>query len=148
MVSGLGCQRKMVEKSSTPGEQKVEKDLPFKKLESASFSKSEKLLLKADFSAVFKRPSDGRFSTNPLRMLYRKNDLGLSRIGIIVPKKIVRLATSRNRHKRLIKEQFRLVKKCLPNVDIVLLLNKRVCEKELMQGCERIWNFLTHEIDD
>ena len=147
MVSGLGCQRKMVEKSSTPDEQRVEKNLPFKKLESASFSKSEKLLLKADFSAVFSNPH-WRFSASPLRMLSRRNDLGLSRIGIIVPKKIVRLATARNRHKRLIKEQFRLVKKTLPNVDIVLLLKKRVCEKDLMQGCGRIWNFLTIEIDD
>ncbi len=147
MVSGLGCQRKMVEKSSTPGDQRVEKDLPFEKVKSASFSKSERLLLKADFSAVFRNPN-GRFSANPLRMLYRKNDLGLSRIGIVIPKKIVRLATSRNRHKRVIREQFRLFKEYLPNVDIVLLLNKRVCEKELMQGCERIWNFLTHERDD
>ena len=147
MVSVLGCQRKMAEKSSTLGEQKVENDLPFKKLESASFRKSEKLLLKVDFSAVFGRP-DGRFSTDPLRMLYKKNDLGLSRIGIIVPKKIVRLATARNRHKRLIKEQFRLVKKNLPNVDIVLLLKKRICEKDLIQGCERLWKFLTTEIDD
>ena len=147
MVSGLGCQRKMVEKSSTPGDQRVEKDLPFEKVKSASFSKSERLLLKADFSAVFRNPN-GRFSANPLRMLYRKNDLGLSRIGIVIPKKIVRLATSRNRYKRVIREQFRLFKEYLPNVDIVLLLNKRVCEKELMQGCERIWNFLTHERDD
>ena len=147
MVSELGCQRKMVEKSLTQGERRVEKDLPSKSPENASFSKSEKLLLKADFSAVFNKPN-GRFSTNPLRLLYRRNDLGLSRIGIIVPKKIVRLATSRNRHKRLIKEEFRLVKECLPNVDIVLLLNKRVCEKELLRSCERIWKFLTHEIDD
>ena len=147
MVFGLGCQQKMVEKLSTPDEQKVEENLPFKKLNSASFCKSEQLLLKADFSAVFSNPH-WRFSASPLRMLCRRNDLGLSRIGIIVPKKIVRLATSRNRHKRVIKEQFRLVKKCLPNVDIVFLLNKRVCEKELMQSCERIWIFLTHEIDD
>ena len=147
MVFGLGCQRKMVEKSSMPDEQRVEKNLPFKNLEGASFSKSEKLLLKSDFSTVFNNPH-WKFSASPLRMLCRRNDLGLSRIGIIVPKKIVRLATSRNRHKRVIKEQFRLVKKCLPNVDIVLLLNKRVCEKELMQSCERVWNFLTHEIDD
>ena len=147
MVFGLGCQRKMVEKSSTQDEQRVGKNLPFKKLESASFSKSEKLLLKTEFSAVFSNPHR-RFSACPVRMLCRRNDLDLSRIGIIVPKKIVRLATSRNRHKRVIKEQFRLVKKCLPNVDIVLLLNKRVGEKELMQGCERIWNFLNHEIDD
>ena len=127
-----------------PGERRVEKGSPFKKLGSASFSKSEKLLLKADFSAVFRDPN-GRFTANPLRMLYRKNDLGLSRIGIIIPKKIVRLATSRNRHKRVIREHFRIVKDCLPNVDIVLLLNKRVCEKELTQGCERIWTFLARE---
>tara|TARA_B100000886_G_scaffold327083_1_gene274203 strand:+ start:439 stop:852 length:414 start_codon:yes stop_codon:yes gene_type:complete len=137
----------MVEKSSTPGERKVEKGLPFRKLEGLSFSKSEKLLFKEDFSAVFRNPN-GRFLVSPLRMLYRNNDLGLSRIGIIVPKKIVRLATSRNRYKRVIREQFRLVKEYLPNVDIVLLLNKRVCEKELTQGCDRIWKFLTHEIDD
>ena len=147
MVSELGWQRKMVEKSSTRGVQRAEKDLPFRTVERTSLSKSERLLLKADFSAVFNKPN-GRFSTNPLRLLYRKNDLGLSRIGIIIPKKIVRLATSRNRHKRLIKEEFRLVKECLPNVDIVLLLNKRVCERELLQSCERIWKFLTLEVDD
>ena len=147
MVSELVCQQKMVEKSSTRGEQRVERSLPFETIVNPSFSKSERLLLKADFSAVFNKPN-GRFSTNPLRLLYRRNDLGLSRIGIIVPKKIVRLATSRNRHKRLIKEEFRYVKECLPNVDIVLLLNKRVCERELLQSCERIWNFLTLEVDD
>jgi len=147
MVSELGWQRKMVEKSSTRGVQRAEKDLPFRTVERTSLSKSERLLLKADFSAVFNKPN-GRFSTNPLRLLYRKNDLGLSRIGIIIPKKIVRLATSRNRHKRLIKEQFRLVKECLPNLDIVLLLNKKVCERELLQSCERIWKFLTHEVGD
>ena len=146
MVFGLGCQRKMVEKLSTPGEQKVEKSSPYKKFKVASFSKSERLLLKTDYSAVFRNPN-GRLSVNPLRMLYRKNDLGFSRIGIIIPKKIVRLATSRNRHKRLIKEQFRFAKECLPNVDMVVLLNKRVCEQELIQGCERIWNFLTNEVD-
>ena len=147
MVSGLGCQQKMVEKSLTPGEQRVGKDLPYKKFKSASFEKAERLLLKADFSTVFRSPT-GRFSTNPLRMLYRKNNLGLSRIGIVVPKKVVRLATSRNRHKRLIKEQFRQAKECLPNVDIVLLLKKRIGEKDLIQGCERLWKFLTTEIDD
>ena len=147
MVSGLGCQQKMVEKSLTPGEQRVGKDLPYKKFKSASFKKSERLLLKADFSTVFRSPT-GRFSTNSLRMLYRKNNLGLSRIGIVVPKKVVKLATSRNRQKRLIKEQFRQAKECLPNVDMVLLLNRKVNERELMQSCDRIWNFLSLEVDD
>ena len=144
MVSGLGCQRKMVEKSSTPGEQRVEKGLPSSKVKSASFRKSENLLLKTDFSAVFSAPS-GQFTTNALRMLYRENVLGLSRVGIIVPKKIFRLASVRNRYKRLIREQFRQVKKSLPNADIVLFLNKKVSEKELIIGCDRTWGFLTFE---
>ena len=136
----------MVEKSSTPGEQKAGKDSPCRTLKGASFGKSERLLLKKEFSAVFRTPI-GRFSANPMKMLYGKNELGLSRIGIIVPKKIVKLATARNRHKRLIKEQFRRVKDCLPNVDIVILVNRKVKEEELMQGCDRIWEFLTFEID-
>ena len=147
MVFELGCQQKMVEKSSTPGEQREEKSFPHKKSKRASLSKSERLLLKEDFSAVFSAPT-GQFSASPLRILYRKNDLGLSRIGIIIPKKIVRLASARNRHKRLIKEQFRRVKESLPNVDIVFLLKRKVSEKELMWGCDRTWNFLTFEIID
>ena len=136
----------MVEKSSTPGEQRVGKDSQYKGFKSASFGKSERLLLKKDFSEVFRTPT-GRFSANSLRILYRKNDQGLSRIGIIVPKKVVKLATTRNRYKRLIKEQFRRSKEYLPNVDIVLLLNKKVNEKELSLACGRIWEFLTFEID-
>ncbi len=147
MVSGLGCRRKMVGKSSTQDEQREGKDLPYEKLKHASFDKSERLLLKSDFSAVFNAPS-GRLSTNPLRILYKENGLGVSRIGIIVPKKVVRLATARNRHKRLIREQFRQVKTCLPNVDIVLLLNKKVGEKDLIMGCDWVWKSLIIELDD
>ena len=87
----------MVEKLSTPDEQRVGENLPFK---GSSALLNQRLLLKTDFSAVLK-PSR-RFSASPLRVLCRGNDLGLSRIGIIVPKKIVRLATSRNRHRRVI----------------------------------------------
>ncbi len=147
MVFGLECQQKMVEKSSMPGEQRVEKGLPFRECKSSSFGKSERLLLKSEFSAVFRTPT-GRFSTNSLRTLYRKNDLGLSRLGIIIPKRVVRLATARNRHKRLIKEQYRRIKECLPNVDIVVLLNKKVCEEELILGCDRTWKFFIFEVDD
>ena len=146
MVFELECQQKMVEKSSTPDERREGKGLPYKNLRSASFDKSERLFLKSDFSAVFNAPS-GRFTTNGLRMLYRENDLELSRIGIIIPKRFVKLASARNRYKRLIREQFRRVKKSLPNADIVLFLNKNVSEKELIIGCDRTWEFLTFEND-
>ena len=137
----------MVERSLTPGVRKVGKDSPYKGFRRRSFSKLERLLFKKDFSAVFSDPT-GRFSANSLRILYRNNDQGLSRVGIIVPKKVVRLATTRNRYKRLIREQFRQTKEYLPNIDIVFLLNKKVNEKELGRACDRIWKFLTLEIDD
>ena len=143
----LECQRRTGVKSLMPGEQKEEKSLPCETAESATFSRSERLLLKSDFSVVFKAPT-GTYSTEPIRLIYRKNNLELSRLGIIIPKKIVRLATARNRSKRLIRERFREVKANLPNVDIVLLLNKEVDGKKLVQGCDRAWRFLTFKMDD
>lgn len=147
MVSALGCQQRMVEKSSMPDEQKEGKGLPYKKSKDATFSRSERLLSKAEFSEVFGRPT-GRFSVGPIRLLYRDNNLGFSRIGIIVPKKLVRLSAERNRYKRLVREQFRHVKESLPDFDMVLLLNRKANEQEIMQGCNRVWDFLTFESGD
>ena len=146
MVFELGCQQRMVAKSLMPDEQKEEKDLPFRKPRHFSLSRSERLLSKIDFSAVFATPS-GRFSASPLRLLYRNNNLGFSRIGIIVPKKIIRLSTERNRYKRLVREQFRQVKECLPNVDIIFLLSREANEIELKRGCDRVWEFLEFKGD-
>ena len=123
-----------------PDEQKEGKDLPYSKAKTTTFSRSERLLSKTDFSEVFGGPT-GRFSAGPVRVLYRKNNLGCSRIGIIVPKKLIRLSTERNRYKRLVREQFRKVKRSLPDIDMVLLLNRKASEQEMMQGCDRVWNF-------
>ena len=147
MASVLGCQQKMAEKSSMLGEPKEEKGLPYRKIKDATFSRSQRLLSKTDFSAVFGSPT-GRFSINPIRLLYRNNNLGFSRIGIIVPKKLVRLSAERNRYKRLVREQFRHVKESLPDFDMVLLLNRKANEQEIMQGCNRVWDFLTFESGD
>ena len=147
MASVLGCQQKMAEKSSMLGEPKEEKGLPYRKIKDATFSRSQRLLSKTDFSAVFGSPT-GRFSINPIRLLYRRNDQGISRIGIIIPKKFIRLATGRNRYKRIVREQFRHVKDTLPYVDIILLLNKKVSERELEQGCYKVWEFLAFDRSD
>ena len=45
-----------------------------------------------------------------------------SRLGVVVPKKLVKAAVRRNLIKRLAREQFRLFRQCLPPYDIVLRL--------------------------
>ena len=57
MVFGLGCQQKMVEKSSTLDEQRGEKSLPCKKPGRASFGQADKLLLNSDFSLLREKKS-------------------------------------------------------------------------------------------
>ena len=146
MVFELGCQQRMVEKSSMPDEQNEEKGLPFRKSKHFTLSRSERLLSRTDISAVFAMPS-GKLSTSTLRLLYRNNDLGVSRIGIIIPKKNIRLSTARNRYKRIVKEQFRQVKGRLPNVDVIFLLSREGSEKQLKRGCDRAWEFLGFKVD-
>ena len=54
-------------------------------------------------------------------MLARFNQQPQSRLGLVIAKKHVKLAVTRNRIKRQIRESFRLQADTLPNLDIVVL---------------------------
>lgn len=56
---------------------------------------------------------------------YQKNDLPVSRLGVIIGKKNIRLSVSRNRIRRVIREQFRThaLKRC--GYDIVFVVYKQ-----------------------
>jgi len=47
------------------------------------------------------------------------NALGHARLGLAVPRRVVRLASGRNRLKRLMREIFRLHQAALPAMDLV-----------------------------
>ncbi|MFX4762728.1 ribonuclease P protein component, partial [Acinetobacter baumannii] len=66
-------------------------------------------------AAVFKA-SQGSFL-----LLARPSESGNSRIGFIIAKKKVRLAVDRNRIKRCVRDDFRLMNSELPAMDIVFL---------------------------
>ena len=89
---------------------------------SFTFGASHRLLSKRDFSRVF---TNTHFRTNkgPFRLIALKNEIGRTRIGIVISKRIVARSVDRNRVKRIIRESFRHALPYLPrSIDVIVLL--------------------------
>ena len=83
------------------------------------FTHRSRLADKPSFSRVFKNP--GRSRDKMFTVLYRPNDTDEPRLGLAISKKNCRLATGRNRLKRIIRESFRQQQGEMPGLDIVVL---------------------------
>jgi ribonuclease P protein component len=59
-------------------------------------------------------------------ILHRPNSLATARLGVIIAKKFVRSAVSRNLTKRIVRESFRLSRMRLPQRDIVVRVSIRM----------------------
>lgn len=103
-----------------------------------AFTKKNRLLTKHHFDAVFSQAR--RIAAPEFTILYRENTLGTSRLGMVVPKKVLAKAHDRNRLKRLIRESFRTHQ--VPEVDIVFLAKKNIGNldnAELLSQLGRVW---------
>ena len=76
-----------------------------------SLSRSERIIKTSDFKRIFK--SSPFYNGKALKLGVSRNDLGISRIGVSLRKHVFKLAVSRNRLRRSIKEIFRLSKEKL-----------------------------------
>ena len=83
------------------------------------FTKQERLRKKKEFEKVFQ---EGKVLKNGKLVLYvMPNSLGVSRLGLVVSKKVGN-AVRRNRVKRLLREAYRLNKHLLKaSVDVVVI---------------------------
>ena len=93
------------------------------------FDKTVRLLDSNDFSPVF-ADAQFRVSRAEFLVLARNNRGEKARLGIVVAKKQVKLATERNRVKRVIRESFRLHQSELPQFDIVVLVRNRASSRD------------------
>lgn len=84
------------------------------------FGRKLRLLTASDFKAVFGQ-ADYKVSCAQLLILAINNGDETPRLGMVIAKKHVRLANSRNRLKRLIRESFRRHQQLLGGLDIVIL---------------------------
>lgn len=95
--------------------------------ENSCFSRQQRLLLPAEYSAVF---SARRVLRGPCFVLhYRINGMPNSRLGLVIPKKQARTAVLRNAIKRQARELFRRQRQQsvgLPSLDLVLRLAQPV----------------------
>lgn len=82
-----------------------------------------------EFSSVFRFRCSYRGGV--LDVLVAPNGLDIPRLGMIVPKKIIRTAVGRNRIKRLLREWFRLGQADIAGLDIVARLKTRGNERML-----------------
>ena len=88
-------------------------------------------LLKTDeFSSVFafRRSLRG----GPFQLLYCENGKDTARLGVVVGKKFVPLAVSRNRIKRVTRDVFRHVRAELPAYDVVIRLSARLGDPDAL----------------
>ncbi len=85
-----------------------------------AFGWDSKLRKTDEFSSVF-RFKHVRRGTH-LDIFFRHNGLGLSRLGLVVAKRLLSRAVDRNRTKRVLREVFRLTQHELDGLDVVVRL--------------------------
>jgi ribonuclease P protein component len=93
-----------------------------------SFRRVHRLLKTDEFSSVF---SMRQARSNAFFQVYaRPNDLGHSRIGLVVGKKVAKRAVRRNYIKRSVREWFRLNRHQLGSIDYVVRARQVFTHKE------------------
>jgi ribonuclease P protein component len=97
-----------------------------------------------DFSRVFSQGQ--RTSGGGLTVLTVENSVGHPRLGLAIAKKHIKLASGRNRVKRIIRESFRQHQSVFSNIDIVVLSRSDITRrdsKQLRAALERHWSTVT-----
>lgn len=90
---------------------------------SSGFSRTLRLLRSSDYARVF-GAAEIKVSDKNLLILASGNQLGFPRLGLVIAKKNVRTAVSRNRVKRVVRETFRCSQDSLAGLDYVVLARK------------------------
>lgn len=112
-----------------------------------SFSKSLRLLTPKQYSTVFDN-APIRASHPQILILAQPNNLTYPRMGLVVAKKNAKLAVSRNRFKRLVRESFRMKQHNIPPIDAIVLARRgteNLTNSELTSILNGLWKRLAKQ---
>lgn len=106
----------------------------------AKFSRGMRMNNPSDFSRVFRQAK--RSSEGGLTVLTIENSVGHPRLGLAVAKKHLKLASRRNKLKRIIRASFQQKQSEFANIDIVVLSRPSIgqCDTaENWESLEKLW---------
>lgn len=109
------------------------------------FSRELRLLTPDNFNKVFETPI--RASSPCFTLLANNQEQKSSRLGLIVPKKAVKKAVSRNRIKRIIRENFRKNQIKYPPLDIIFIAKSDITtlnNKQISELFLKLWKIICH----
>jgi len=110
--------------------------------------KENRLLNAAAFGRVFKKATRSRDKW--FTVLCTQSDLDIARLGMAISKKNCRLATERNRIKRVVRESFRHHQTDLQGLDVVVINQAaaaRASNKDLFASINGHWQGCTRARD-
>ena len=107
---------------------------------SQGFPKQARLLNGTEYTQVLRRAEK---NSGWARKLKPKNSLDRARLGLVVPKRGTAKAHDRNQVKRIIREQFRLSRRQLPSLDIVVQVFGKISKQQLAQALRRQFDKLS-----
>ena len=113
-----------------------------------TFEPSKRLLNAAEYKSVFDKPC-AKAGSNEFLMLVVANNLSHPRLGVIVAKKHVKLATQRNYYKRVFREHFRQQYEQLPCVDCVVIARpniKTASTQQLFTSLDKQWQKIQKQL--
>lgn len=113
------------------------------------FNCRSRLADKSSYSRVFEKADRSR--DKMFTVLYRPNGTNQPRLGLAIGKKNCRLATGRNRIKRIIRESFRQRTGEMPGLDIIVLNQPAATHannRALFDSLETHWNRCRHQSTD
>lgn len=100
------------------------------------FTRQQRLLKTDEFSSVF---SLRRIQTNAFFQVWIKpNETGAARLGLVVPKKIIRHAVGRNLIKRTVRELFRHQASTLGGLDLIVRAKRKIRRSEAAEAREAL----------
>ncbi len=109
-----------------------------------SLPRAARLLKAGDFAAL--RGNSRRLSVRHFLAEYSPNDQSTCRLGQAVSRRVSKRAVDRNRIKRLVRESYRLVRRELPNLDILLIARSSAVKTpsaELREDLAALWKKLS-----
>lgn len=108
-----------------------------------NFPRSHKLVTTADFKSLFDKSN--KVSQRCLLVLFKPNQKPHARLGLVIGKRAINSAVTRNKTKRVLRESFRQHQDKLTGFDVIVIARQhcgKLTKQKLREGIDQLWEKL------